>query len=133
VDERPFSADDRALRVLVARVLRIVVPVAAGVPGVVLPEGELERVQHQLALATAVAGQLPQESPAAGVEVTSGTGIQAEQGAGLRALRALLLELDSDRLFGDLRKVVRGGVVLWVCPEHARDHEPARPADAAGP
>jgi len=111
---------------LVARVLRIVVPVAAAVPGVVLPESDLERVQHQLELVTAVAGQLPQEPLPPDVKVASGTGIRAEEGAGLRALRALLLELDEQRLFGDLRKVRRGGAVLWVCPEHAADHDLAR-------
>lgn len=104
-----------ALRV--AAVLRVVVPVAASVPGVVLSEPDLKRVQHQLDLVKAVAAQLPDDLPAA----TGVDGLRAEEGAGLRTLRALLLAHDEHRRFGDLRKVVtESGDVLWVCPEHTR-------------
>jgi CheY-like chemotaxis protein len=102
-----------ALRV--SNLLRMVVPVAAAVPGVILPDDDLKRIQHQLDLLKAVAAQLPAGLPADG----GASGVRAEEGAGLRALRGLLMDLDEARAFGDLRKVVtEGGQILWVCPRH---------------
>ena len=103
-----------ALRV--SRLLRVVVPVAAALPGA-LANDDLKRVEQQLELLKAVAEQLPEQLTTDG----DAERVRAEEGAGLRALRTLLLAQDDIRAFGDLRKVVTAtGDILWVCPEHER-------------
>lgn len=110
-----------ALRV--SHLLRVVVPVVTAVPGVILPDDDLKRIRHQLDLLKAVAAQLPAGLPAEG----GASGVRAGEGAGLRALRGLLLGLDEARAFGDLRKVVtESGWILWVCPEHREMIRPQR-------
>jgi hypothetical protein len=54
-------------------------------------------------------------------------------GAGLRALRALLVDLDGHRAFGGLRVVPTAtNDLLWVCPVHYPIYIPPRPVLPAG-
>lgn len=105
---------------LVSRILSIVIPIAANIPGVVVSGNDIQRVQHQLDLMKAVAGQLPRTDVPASTTSSAVDRLTAEEGAGLRALRSLLLTEDKDRIFGDLRKAATGsGEIIWVCPRHA--------------
>jgi internalin A len=57
-----------------------------------------------------------------GVGLTNGP--TAAEGAGLRALRSLLEELDKRRFFGGLDVVATpSGEFLWVCPNHQARHK----------
>jgi len=104
---------------LVSRILSIVIPVAASIPGVVLNGNDFQRVQYQLELMKEVAGQLPQAEVPASITNSVVDRLTAEEGAGLRALRSLLLTEDKDRIFGDLRKsAMESGEIIWVCPRH---------------
>ena len=65
-----------------------------------------------------VVAQLPQIKVSAPTSPTVDR-LTAEEGAGLRALRALLLAEDRSRIFGDLRKVgTESGEIVWLCPRH---------------
>ena len=58
----------------------------------------------------------------AAIDTVEGGGDSPEpiNGAALRAIRRLLEQLDSDRQWGDLRKILTPeGHWLWLCPEHA--------------
>ena len=49
-------------------------------------------------------------------------------GAGLRAFHEILLELDSDKQWGGLRRVFTPSQgFLWLCPQHAAIYEPGPP------
>jgi CheY-like chemotaxis protein len=106
---------------LVSRILSIVIPVAASIPGVVLSVNDFQRVQYQLELMKEVAGQLPQTDAPASTTSSAVDQLTVEEGAGLRALRTLLLAEDKNRIFGDLRKVgTESGEIVWVCPRHEK-------------
>ncbi len=103
---------------LVSRVLSVVIPIAASIPGVVLTSESFQKVQYQLELMKEVVAQLPQIKVSAPTSPTVDR-LTAEEGAGLRALRALLLAEDRSRIFGDLRKVgTESGEIVWLCPRH---------------
>ena len=118
--------------ILIGRTLRLLVPVAGDVPGVVLPEHQLRHISHQLELMKSLASSLPYDlgrswSTPATIEAQSAR-LTAAEGAGLRALRALLFEQDRSRSFGDLRRVrTVSGDLLWVCPTHYREYDPGLP------
>src|SRR6266567_188275 len=79
---------------------------------------KLQKVQYQLELMKEVVAQLPQIKVSAPTSPTVDR-LTAEEGAGLRALRALLLAEDRSRIFGDLRKVgTESGEIVWLCPRH---------------
>jgi CheY-like chemotaxis protein len=121
---RPWLRTIAPYALLVARVLRGTVPLAVGVPPVVLPESRVQPIEHQLALMERVVSQLPEGPAKTDAEVETGSKLRAEEGASLRAFRALLTEEDPERNYGDLRKVASdAGDVLWVCPEHARAYQ----------
>jgi internalin A len=103
---------------LISRVLSVVIPIAGSIPGVVLSSEDFQRVQYQIELMKEVVAQLPQ------IMVSTSTSpavdrLTAEEGAGLRALRALLLAEDKNRIFGDLRKAgTESGEIMWLCSRH---------------
>lgn len=104
---------------LVSRVLSVVIPVAASLPGVVLSGEDLQRVKNQLELMKEIAAQLPRIKVSPSATSTTVDRLTPEEGAGLRALRTLLLTEDKYRIFGDLRKVgTESGEIIWVCPRH---------------
>ena len=50
------------------------------------------------------------------------------EGAGLRELHGLLLELDPGKGWGRLKRVLTpAGEYLWLCPAHHREFEPGLP------
>ena len=50
------------------------------------------------------------------------------EGAGLRELHSLLLELDPAKTWGNLRRVLTPtGDYLWLCPTHYREYDPGLP------
>jgi hypothetical protein len=103
-------------------VLSVVTPVAASVPGLVLTDKDLKRVQNQLELIKAAASQLPTGTLSASAPDLTENRLTVGEGAGLRALRALLHFEDKERSFGDLRKVsTEAGDILWVCPKHEKE------------
>jgi hypothetical protein len=57
-----------------------------------------------------------------------GTLSQSQEGSALRALHALLVELDPQKNWGGLKGVATPtGDYLWLCPEHYEEYEPGLP------
>jgi internalin A len=113
--------------VLVSKVLRVFVPIAGAAAGVMLSEKQIESAQDEIELTKAVVGALPtvveQE-----VSIDGGPGLTISEGAGLRALRAILLEKDRSRAFGGLRRVrTTSGDFLWICSTHYPEYDPGLP------
>ena len=77
---------------------------------------DLQRVKNQLELMKEIAAQLPQIKVSPSATRTTVDRLTPEEGAGLRALRALSLTEDKYRIFGDLRKVgtESGGIHLGM-------------------
>ncbi len=124
---------------MVSRLLHAAIPIGSAALGAVLPERELKRVREELELMKALAERLPAHGHDGLLPIErvlpmldpEDNPIQGIEGAGLRALRSVLVELDQAMLFGDLRRVVApSGEYLWVCPrpEHRRVYDPGLPA-----
>jgi internalin A len=114
---------------LVSKMLRLVVPVGGAVPGVVLPERELRGIRHQIELMKAIAAKLPKHGVSDETLVERDNELTLAEGAGLRALRVLLLEEDKPRSFGILRRVQDvSGDFLWICPDHYPEYDPGLPS-----
>ena len=114
----------------VSKTLRLVIPIADAVAGVIWSEAELKSVQKQIDLTKTLAERLlPEQSRRHLVRIDGGTELAPAQGEGLRALRRLLLEvLDLNREFGGLRRVrTPSGDLLWVCSEHYSEYDPGLP------
>ena len=116
---------------LVFKTLRLVVPVAASVAGVMLSPEQLKAAQQELDLMQTVVKELP--SQALGGESdfddsdVAGQLTHAE-GQALRAVRVWLFGHDYKRAFGGLRRVVSpSGDFLWVCSQHHYDYDPGLP------
>ena len=85
---------------LVTRTLALVVPVAGAAAGVILDAEDLKRFQHEIELTqTLVEKLLPVEWNEEDLSIDSPGGLTHAQGAGLRMLRAVVLELDPHREF----------------------------------
>ncbi|MEJ3742635.1 hypothetical protein WEI85_04985 [Actinomycetes bacterium KLBMP 9797] len=111
--------------------LRLVVPVAAAVAGVVLPKPDLEGLSSRIELMKIIADKLPSDiaTRGRGAEPRTDGNMTTAEGAALRAFRVLLFRHDPTRAFGDLRRVQSpSGDLLWVCPEHHREYDPGLPA-----
>jgi hypothetical protein len=97
-----------------------------------LPDEAIKGINEQLELMKSLIESLPKGEGEEGVAlselVTASRPAQVE-GAGLRAFRALLLERDPHRRFGDLRRVLTpSGEYLWVCPSvHYPRYNPELP------
>jgi internalin A len=117
--------------ILVFKALQLIAPVTAAVTGVVLPQGQSQRVQAELQLMTAVVADLPSQVPEDQPDLTgigAGSQMTSAQGAAWRALRSFLLKHDPWRAFGDLRRVqAPSGEFLWVCPVHQTEYDPGLP------
>lgn len=111
-----------------SRLLQAVVPVAGAALGVGLSEPQFKSIKQELDLMKALVDRLPSHLGGAS-DLTLEHGVGLAKGAELRALRALLVELDPDMSFGDLRRVLSpSGEYLWVCPEfHYREYDPGLP------
>lgn len=113
----------------VLRSLRLVVPIASAVAGVVLPKPDVEDLSRQIDLMKAVAEKLPAEITRYGSPEQHQDGqMTVAEGAALRAFRALLFRYDEARSFGDLRRVqAPSGEILWACPVHHQEYDPGLP------
>jgi internalin A len=112
------------------KLLRVAVPVGAAIVGVALSENELKGVSHELELMkTLTESLLPEGDSKEAANVEDEGWQNSAVGAGLRALRALLSEVDPFSRFGDLRRVLApSGDYLWVCPtRHLREYDPGLP------
>jgi hypothetical protein len=108
---------------IISTALRATVPVASGALGVALPDNEYRGIDKRLELMEALIDDIPNISPA-----SAAIGPAGADGAQIRALRALLGELDPYSSFGDLRRFVTpSGDYLWICSEHQREYDPGLP------
>jgi internalin A len=116
---------------LLVNALKLVVPIAGSVAGVVLSEQHLKLAQHELELMRTLVGELPNKKirghgePVIGE--TSGQ-LTVAEGQALRAVRMLLFERDHAHAFGGLRRVqAPSGDLVWVCPHHYVEYDPGLP------
>jgi hypothetical protein len=122
---------------LVLHTLHLFIPVAALAVYLVLDEPQMEHARHELELMRSLSEQLPDGVTAHlehGLATSRGdAGLSPAEGAGLRALRAMLLKKDAARFFGGLRRVqAHTGDLLWVCPKHHQEYDPGLPKLPAG-
>jgi len=113
----------------VSQVLRAAIPLSSAALGVLLREPQLKHLNRQLDLMKAVAEQvLPRGGKELSLPSGAGWGVAAD-GAALRALRALLVQLDPSMVFGDLRRVMTPAAdYVWVCKDiHYREYDPGLP------
>ncbi len=117
--------------ILVFKALRLVIPIAASVAGVVLTDEQLRHAKHELELMTTVVAELPDQISEEQRQLTAGESesqLTLAEGHGARALRVLLFEHDRMREFGDLRRVqAPSGEFLWVCDDHYAEYDPGLP------
>ena len=116
---------------LVFKTLRLVVPVAASVAGILLTPEQLKDAQQELELMQTLVEELPSQALGSESEFDNsefaGQLTQAE-GQALRAVRVWLFGHDYKRGFGNLRRVVTpSGDFLWVCAQHHHDYDPGLP------
>jgi len=118
---------------LVAKTLKIAVPLAGPLLGMVADEVLVKSIKPQLEFMETLTSELlagDLEATASGSEST--TGLTSAEGAGLRELHTLLVEVDPSRAWGKLKRVLTtAGDYLWVCPEHYHVHDPGLPILAA--
>lgn len=115
---------------LLARSLRLVVPIAGGIAGVILSEKDIEAIKQELELMKAITDQLPANpEDNAGAELVDGHGrLTSAEGAGLRGFRYTLFQVDPSHSFGGLRRCqAPSGEFLWVCPDHYSEYDPGLP------
>jgi len=115
---------------LVTRTLALVVPIAGAAAGLILNSEDLKRFQHEIELTQVLVEKLlPVDWKETDLNIDNPDGLTPAQGAGLRMLRAVVLELDPHRSFGDLRRVsTPSGDFLWICSRHYREYDPGLPA-----
>ncbi|MGH3983836.1 MAG: COR domain-containing protein [Pseudonocardiaceae bacterium] len=113
---------------LVIKTLRLILPVAKAVAGVVWNEQELGNTKNKIDLMGTIVEKLPPPDIRDDTAIEPQSHLTSAQGAGLRALRQLLFELDRSRSFGGLRRFhTQSGDVLWICPKHSREYDPGLP------
>ena len=122
---RPYAA-------LIVRTLQLVVPLVGAIAVASLPPEQIEAGAARLEVMKTIVDDLPRESFTEPVEVDSARvsgEMSAAEGAGLRMLRAVVLEHDPVQYFGGLRRVmISSGDFLWICPDHYSHYDPGLPA-----
>ncbi len=117
---------------LVIRALQLVVPVAASVAGVALPDEQFKHAQHEIELMKTLVADLPDQQMEAKNEFIAfepGSQLTPAEGQAARAIRVLLFEHDPMREFGDLRRVqAPSGEFIWVCTSHYGYYDPGLPS-----
>jgi hypothetical protein len=115
------------LRVVV-NTLRLVVPVYGAVPGLFLSEHDLKAVAPKLTFMEKLVAAIPKVDPQLDPSIPGIGQLSRAEGAALRTLRALLLEEDKSRFFGDLRRQrTSDGTFVWICPDHHSQYDPGLP------
>ena len=112
---------------VVVKMLQLVVPIASAGLGVACRRGD-EVDQGRAALMKTVVEKLPAPTADGPVRDDEEGGLMRAEGAGLRALRSLLAEVDKASIFGGLRRrQTPGGDFVWICPEHIHEYDPGLP------
>ncbi len=113
---------------VVVRTLQLVVPVATAGLGVGMSKQEMQSIKDELELMKTVVETLPApEADGPGRGQDDG-GLTRAEGGGLRALRALLADIDPASTFGGLRRrQTPSGDFVWICPEHIHEYDPGLP------
>jgi internalin A len=115
---------------MVSRLLHAAIPIGGAILDTIMSEQELKEIRQDLEMMELLAKQ-PQDSEYEGIlSILGEDAMRSVEGAGLRALRAMLVEVDPTMTFGDLRRVLApSGDFLWVCPvpEHLRVYDPGLP------
>jgi GTPase SAR1 family protein len=117
---------------MVVRTLRYIL-MATPVLTLALPAVNVQEGQADLNAMGDLLDQLPGELPDELADPDHANESAVASGVGLRALWALLSDLDPNRAFGGMR-VARTAAndLLWVCPEHYPNYVAPRPALPAG-
>ena len=115
---------------LVVTALQLVAPIAVPTAALIATGKHAEAVQNELKLMNALISDLP--SPDIDrqsiIDQFAERPLTQAQGEALRGIRAVILEHDRMRAFGDLRRVQSpAGDFLWVCPEHYIEYDPGLP------
>ena len=118
----------------VTKLLKAMLPVAGAIIDAARSSSWSAQTSKDLQVMESVVAALPDEAVGDKVaELAKGGRHRAGHraaGAELRAVRALLIDLDPAMRFGDLRRVVApAGEYLWVCPggDHYRAYDPGLP------
>lgn len=118
----------RPYAIFASRILKIAMPVAGSLVHVTNPGQTAQWLERQFKVVRSVAEQVSDKVPEQSPVESPSNRLDPAQGAGLRAYRLLLFTLDPGRDFGGLQQVwTTAGDVLWVCPDHYREHEPGLP------
>jgi hypothetical protein len=118
---------------LVSRALRVAVPVAGAVAGMGSLEEMAAQAQQEIEQMDSLNEVSSQRRSLDYATDEADGDLTLPEGAGLRALRALLLELDPPQAFGGLRRVLTpSGDFIWVCSIHYPDYDPGLPSLPGG-
>jgi internalin A len=114
---------------LVAGLLKAVVPIAGAATKTLVDESLLKEIGPKLDLMEKITTTLLHGQFEARVGPDEpGRLVSEAEGAGLRSLHSLLLDLDPQKTWGGLRRVLTPtGDYLWLCPTHYRKYEPDWP------
>lgn len=113
------------------KTLQVLVPLAGSIAVASLPSEQIESADAHLEVMRTVLDNLPDKFNDSLIDTDLGEfGRQGRyaEGAGLRAIRAIIFEKDPLRAFGGLRRVQDpSGDFLWVCKNHYREYDPGLP------
>ena len=114
---------------LVARALKLAMPLAALATGIALDDITTKIVQPEVRFMETLAQEFLKgklDVPKQGGALQHG--LSQAEGAGLRELQRLLLDVDPSRKWGGLSRVQNAaGDLLWVCADHYREYDPGLP------
>ena len=126
-------SDDWLLRIapyasLVIKILKVAAPLAAPLVEMTASASVADTEKPRLDLMEKVIGDFADQIGHDSTITVGDTGLTALQGSGLRAFHALLLAVDPQRKWGDLRRVQSASKdFLWVCPYHYKQYDPGLP------
>ncbi|XTZ18227.1 COR domain-containing protein [Micromonospora echinospora] len=110
----------------VLKILSVAGPIGLAAVGASLTESELAKTKPELDLMKALVEKLPQFETEESPNLSRESGWA--EGAGLRALRILLRDLDPVLRYGGMRRAISpSGDMLWVCEHHHRAYDPGLP------
>lgn len=113
---------------LVVKTLRLVIPIVGAAADAVWDAGRLDQTKRDVKVFDEVLRALPADIGVDDLDDETVHRLTAAQGAGLRALRALLFEVDPPLRFGGLRRVLTAsGDFIWVCSQHHQQYDPGLP------
>ncbi|WP_432977721.1 COR domain-containing protein [Dactylosporangium sp. CA-233914] len=114
---------------LLARTLRLVIPIATSITNMSLSKGDQEKMQQELELMRTLSEKLPENLQIReNVSIDPTRDLNPAEGAGLRGFRYVLFQIDKTQQFGGLKRVqAPSGEFLWVCPRHYSVYDPGLP------